>query len=255
MSTRPLLRRFWILTALTSLSSFAVHAQSGASLSPARTYHTDKYGRQTRVVKERWNENSRGEKNGTYLEYDEHGALIKRLHYVNNVLNGEMMVVEDNSLLVLGVPVRNVSVVTGKFVNGEAEGVVIQRRYANGVAGKYLRASFFRNGVETARDAYVDGVRYEHATLLDGKRNGPAKIYGATVNEYASGNYENDKPHGTWSNAVAVEDGVGYEKGEDDGMSTSINRVKKFKIKYKKGSEVVFYNGVPVSPEDIPGMH
>ena len=64
------------------------HAQSASSAPPARTYFVDDNGNETRVVKERYFEDSNGERNGKYIEYNRKGYVLQSVTYVHGKKHG-----------------------------------------------------------------------------------------------------------------------------------------------------------------------
>ncbi|RZK45117.1 MAG: hypothetical protein EOO61_01150, partial [Hymenobacter sp.] len=205
--------------AITSLASVTALAQSSA-LPPARTYHVDQYGQPTRVVKERWQDNTNGEKQGVYLLYNSKGLPITKFTYVNGVKSGPAFIVGEDYFY--SISFRLTVKFIGTFLNGKEEGWwevfdvglngetgSLDRRMKY-VAGNLEYVNTFRNGRMTA------SYKYE-----SGKKNGLAKIYGPTSEEYATGRYSNNILVGSWTNA---------------GLEAN-------KIIYRRNGRLVFENG------------
>ncbi|WP_147320743.1 hypothetical protein [Hymenobacter lapidiphilus] len=224
------------LAASLAVSVSTSHAQKTTAPPPARTYFKDEYGKETKVVKERWGEDENGEKHGKYIRYFEGdmystaGQVMESSTYVHGAKTGPAYYIGDLSSAVR----YNANKFVGNYINGNPSGVwtVYRRLDGNKVAEKHLYGA---DGKLLKRSEYKEGKISGTFSYQNNRLSGPARIYGSSEAEYASGSYENDMYAGTWQNAVLLEDG------------------KKQSIKYSKGSKIVFENGVAVTSINSAG--
>jgi antitoxin component YwqK of YwqJK toxin-antitoxin module len=224
LSTRHLIA----LTTPWLLSTGQVAAQAQATLlPPAHTYYVDQYGRETKVVKERWAEDTNGEKNGLYLKYDSRAEIIARYTYAHGVKEGAAMYVAEYGAANWHVPCKY----TGSFRKGNKVGtwllylVVTGNQYSKQVDvkeeydehGILLRSTFYKNGQPSTVTSFD----------AQGVRSGPARIY-APGNSlaFAAGTYVANQLDGIWQNA-----GLG----------------KNNELMYSKGGQVRYSKGAVVS--------
>ena len=194
--------------AMLVLGFNGVHAQPAASVPPARTYHVDKYDRETRVVKERWSEDSNGEKHGKYIAYMPNGQVKENTMYNHGAKNGpsfifDKLVFSDGYLKYVGT-----------YTNGLTTGIW---NIYPGTSKSLERKVWFDNEGYMYQDSkYENGrlaVTYSYQNKSSNRPNGPARVYGVTSTEYASGSIVEGKYVGTWMNATMGEGGIGYKKG------------------------------------------
>lgn len=192
--------------------TFGEVAAQASSTPPARTYHVDQYGRESKVVKERWGENASGQKHGIYLRYTTKGAPIEKFTYVNGVKNGPAFEVFDDYFYSMNF--RSDKKMIGSYVNGKMNGgwKVYDLNY-DGSDGSLDRVELYAAGVIKKAVIYRSGRKAEEYSFVNNKKQGPAKIYGPTEAEYASGIFANGKPFGTWINAASVSGDLQYKKG------------------------------------------
>ena len=128
---------------------------------------------------------------------------------MNNVLNGPLMTTENDSKVVMDIPVKIVKQTMGAFVNGKPHGKLTIRSYETGAPGLMLGVMYHENGTSTTLvDTYEKGVIVEHASMVEDKKSGVAKIYESSMVEHTFGEYTNNKRTGTLQNAIVVEDGI-----------------------------------------------
>ena len=217
---------FAILT-VTLLLPAELNAQG--SVPPAHTYHLDQYGRETRVVKERWGENSSGEKHGVYLRYAPDGTPTAKIIYSNGVKNGPSYETITNDWQVTEKYV-------GSYLNGNKDGWwSIYDMEKDGRQGLLNRKVQFVTGDLKVELVYQNGKNTGVYTWARNSRNGPAKVFGNTALEVGTGAFTNDNPSGTWLNA-AFDDNPIFKQ-----------------IIYRKGAKLVFENGELVGITDANG--
>lgn len=162
--------------------------------------------------------------------YSKVGEVIKNSTYVHGAETGPAYYIDDLSFAVR----YNANKFVGNYTDGKQTGTwtVYERLNGNRIAEKQL---YNQDGRLLKKPFYKEGKLVGTFSYNTNQRNGPARIYGNTEAEYASGSFENDLPVGTWQNAVLVEDG------------------KNKSIKYSKGSKVVFESGVAVTSVSATG--
>lgn len=221
-----------VVAALTLLSFTPVvaNAQGAGAPPPAHTYHVDQYGRETRVVKERWAENSNGEKQGVYLRYAPDGTPTAKILYSNGVKNGP-------SYEVLTDEWRLTKKFVGSYLNGNKDGWWSTYYVGkDGQQGALYRKEQYVAGDLRLELTYRDGRNTGVYSWARNRRNGPAKVFGNTPLEFGTGTFTNGNPSGTWLNATF-----------DD------NPILK-QIIYQKGAKLLFENGELVSTTDANGV-
>ncbi|MDO7849571.1 hypothetical protein Q5H92_24630 [Hymenobacter sp. M29] len=181
------------------LGEGAVHAQSTP---PARTYHVDQYGRETKVVKERWGENASGQKHGTYLRYYTDGTPVAKFTYVNGKKNGDSYEITNERWG----RVKS----SGAYVNDLPQGWWTSI-YVNG--SELISKTLYVSGVVTSVIEYSKGKRSATYTYTKGHQTGVARVFGNSEVEFASGQYVDGKPSGTWLNAANSSEIISYKKG------------------------------------------
>jgi hypothetical protein len=176
------------------------------STSPARTYHVDQYGRETKVVKERWSENANGQKHGIYISYYTNGAPFNKFTYVNGIKNGPAFET--------GSGIWGDSRLIGVYVNNKRQGTWdVYDLSGGGVVGSLRSKKQYNADILIKETVYKYDKISETYTYSNRDKNGPAKVYGSSELEYASGTYTNDKPSGTWLNAANSSEVIRYKKG------------------------------------------
>ncbi|WP_426492404.1 toxin-antitoxin system YwqK family antitoxin [Hymenobacter sp. 102] len=221
------------LAAGLTISISTSYAQT-TTTPPARTYFKDEYGRETKMVKERWGEDENGEKHGKYILYSEGdmystaGQVMKNSTYVHGAETGPAYYIGD-----LSANFRyNANKFSGTFTNGIRTGVWSVYERLNG--NKLVEKQWYNdNGELIKKTFYKDGKLTGTIPYLNNLRNGPAKLYGNSEAEYASGSFEKDAPIGTWTDATMASSGKA--------------------IIYKKGHKVLFEQGKPVALIDAAG--
>ena len=197
------------------------NAQAQTPAPPARTYHVDESGNETRVVKERWAEDEDGERHGKYIRYDDNGKVRENATYVHGAKTGPAYIISDISSRVRYD--RNKFV--GNYTDGNRTGLwKIYKRSDNSLEAKrwYNENSIITNEIKFENGKIVSceaSIAYQPY-----RKDGADKIY-FTETEYASGRFEKGIPVGTWMNA-----------GLDSNGS---------KIEYKKGYALLFDAGKP----------
>jgi antitoxin component YwqK of YwqJK toxin-antitoxin module len=215
---------------ITSITPLAVRAQS-TTLPPARTYHVDQYGQQTKVVKERWSDNANGEKQGVYLLYNVKGLPITKYTYTNGVKNGPAYLVGEDYFYSISFRMTVKSI--GNFLNGKEQGVwEVYAVNLNGETGALDRRATYERGELTTVTTYREGKPYATYKYADDKKNGPVKVYDASSPQYATGQYVNNVPVGIWRDA-----GVQVEKGNSLTGGAFLNTI------YRKGGSLTYAQG------------
>ncbi len=143
---------------LTIIVMFVMLPIMAQQLTP-RTWYTNNYG-EKQGVKEEWNTDDLGRKNGMYHFYKEDGTIIKAIEYSHGVMNGKYYSVNDD---VLG---PNASLLGGLAVLANYDQIA-------------------KHGAE-----YIKG------TMVNGKRNGVFTWLDSNNNSVASINYKNGLKNG-----------------------------------------------------------
>jgi antitoxin component YwqK of YwqJK toxin-antitoxin module len=225
VTLRPFTRSFVILftRSLIGLLPVISHAQS-APEPPVHTYYDNK------VVKERWSEDTNGQKHGVYTKYDQKGKIIAQYTYTHGVKNGSATYVDEYGAFNWHTPCKYV----GVYKQGNKVGMwslyfsvagypfsttpdVLEQFDAD---GNLLRSMSLKGGKPVAAYSYDKQKQ----------RSGHAEVYAnGNENTFALGNYAADKPTGEWQNAMLSNDGS---------------------IEYRKGFKVTFSDGKAISTTD-----
>lgn len=219
-----------IVFSAASLTPSVTRAQSN-TLPSARSYHLDQYGLESKVVKERYSEDDRGEKQGVYLRYNSKGQLITKFTYVHGVKNGPAFTIgEDYFYSSLW---RETVKSIGAFLNGKEQGVwEVYAVNLRGETGSLDRRATYVSGELTTVTTYREGKPYATYKYADDKKNGPVKVYDVASAQFATGQYVNNVPVGTWHDA-----GVQVEKGNSLTGGAFLNTI------YRKGASLTYTQG------------
>lgn len=218
------------MCSVTSLAPPATWAQS-AVLPPARSYHVDQYGVESKVVKERYSEDDRGEKQGVYLLYNTKGQLITKYTYTHGVKNGPAFTIQEDYFYSASWRLTVKSI--GAYLNGKEQGVwEVYGVNSNGETGALDRRATYANGSLTSVTTYREGQPYATYQYAGDKKNGLVKLYGTSSAQYAMGQYADNMPVGTWHDA-----GVQFEKGN------SLTRGAYLSTIYRKGGSLTYAQG------------
>jgi antitoxin component YwqK of YwqJK toxin-antitoxin module len=186
---------------------------------------------ESKVVKERYSEDDRGEKQGVYLRYNSKGQLITKFTYVHGVKNGPAFSTGEDYFY--SSMWRETVKSIGDFRNGKEQGVwEVYAVNLRGETGALDRRATYAGGELTAVTTYREGKPAATYQYAGDKKNGPVKLYGASIAQYATGQYTSNMPVGTWRDA-----GVQVEKGNSLTGGAFLSTI------YRKGGSLTYAQG------------
>lgn len=204
-----------ILTYLFLLFTLSINAQTP----PARTWYYNDYGAKT-TVKERWEENSQGQKHGTYIKYFTDGEREILGYFKNDKPNGQFEIT-----IYAYYYFQKVKTIT----------------YAN-----------FVNGLQNGLYKTVSG----DVTLVEGNYSNDIKTgywkdnYDIELKIYEEGQYVNGKRDGEWKNTY-----VAYKSKDELGFGVLTGDASLQKTEIKKGYKTVYKNGEVLAVYDDKGVN
>lgn len=184
--------RLLVAAALTLVSfmPLGAFAQTASPEPPARTYFTDGNGNESKAVKERYFEDSNGERNGKYIEYNRKGYVLQSVTYLHGKKHGpavEYLIDRFSSFTVRDhVADRNAYKSVGNYADGRKTGVWSE--YLDGTklsSKRYYNAAGEQVKYESYDTASGKLVPPRTTSTVPAATNTPAATAPALTNFYA----------------------------------------------------------------------